>query len=587
MKHRIIIFTLILLSIFSSCAKKISIDTPPTNTDLIISSNPDTLIDLPFDAAIYEIKVLSFIDWQIVEKPDWVVLDTLNFRGMEKEIVIQISVLENSSEEKREAVIKLKNSAEKVAEIAISQQGQKNNIVIELSVNAENIPAVVDFTGGSYDISVICSKNWSIKNSLSWVSFQETEYKGSSSARKIQLKILLNKSMAREGEIIFKSEDKEIPIQIKQSAYNINSSPYELIFDKSLVPARSSILPNRKVTVDYPGSMFGFFQLSTDDDWVQIHYSYPTGGFITKEYPATLSFKDNPNSYNRTTNLYFKKQELVDGKLVFITCNVYQIEQQAATSFLEINTANRNFEAPSKGTFYEFEVTANEDFTIQGNPSWIRMEKGITTNKKTPIKIIVDKNLSSQRTANFALTLSSGALKFDFSVSQKAAFVQTYPFNLQYGIILKVKIKDDIQNDFSQTNGNTNWANCVIFRLPSDVEAFAEKINTKYGFVIDAPNPSKTVLTPPIFSNNKLTELGKPYAKIYVPNYNAQFSTFNMEVNIFHKNNTLNTYYRRISIDNIPIPARLTSEDILIYTIDISELESNTRFNYKVSYEIK
>lgn len=46
------------------------------------------------------------------------------------------------------------------------------------------------------------------------------------------------------------------------------------------------------------------------------------------------------------------------------------------------------------------------------------------------------------------------------------------------------------------------------------------------------------------------------------------------------------TYIRRAAIFNLPVPASLTEEDKLVYTIKMTNIRSSGEFNYSISYEI-
>lgn len=429
----------------------------------------------------------------------------------------------------------------------------------------------VETIGGTEKITLLSKKSWSVKSKPDWVSCFPASGNGSYLPQELAISFKVNNDPIREGEIVF--EDKNgtlLRVNLSQKAYNqIGYEAHmrykemnEKLPDIVEYPSRN-ILPTELKWRYYSSNMLNAKLVMEPVSWARFSYESSRLDYLRPGEHATFTIENNNSSEPREVIV-----KMINYDSVLI--RIYKIVQQGTTDYLEVNQSK--FNSRGKGDQFDLVVSSRYDWQAEQVPSWITLTRGTTNANKTPISLRCAANQGAQRSAT--ILIKSGNLTQALEVTQNAKKVQNYPYRLPYSII----IHGFGGNDFRFVNGNNgthNYANTVdIIVIPNDgTTVEREKAYGPYGFVVD----------PPISKEFKSTEISG--GTMVVANYTGNQTVIREIETTIHYNGW--AYIYRAELLNFPVPAGLTEEDKLIYTIKMTNIKSSTQFDYSISYEIK
>lgn len=429
--------------------------------------------------------------------------------------------------------------------------------------------------GGTHKLSLISKSSWTLKSTPDWLTCTPASGSGGAVPEELILTVLINNSgeLLREGEIVF--EDKNgalVSVGVTQKGYALmdyeaymryfKNQLYEKVPDVQIYPSRD-IPSNERVWNFYSTSAWeAKLVIEPSSPWIRVAYKSPSRPTLRPYEDATFTIENNNSSEPREVIV---KMTNYSDELI----RVYKIVQQAAVDYLEASQSV--FNARGKGDTFDFVVSSRGEWQAENVPSWVTLTRGTTHANKTPVTIVCAANQGAERTATFTLCYAN--LSQTITVSQKAKTVQNYPYSLSYSIIVHAFAG----GEFKFVNGNQgthNYANTAeIIVIPSNGENYETvKAYGPYGFVVNPPHSTEF----------KSSEVSGPTMAL---NYAGTATKIaKVEVNISYNGWT---YIRRSPILNLPVPAGLTEDDKLVYTIKMTNVQSSASYDYVISYEIR
>lgn len=437
------------------------------------------------------------------------------------------------------------------------------------------LPAeVLDFKveGGTHTLSIISDEAWSIKSSPAWVECSTQNGVGGTQPVDVNLTFSVNHNgQERTGNIVFEqpSTGAQVSVAVSQMSF-VSPNPSasfnfaqlaQRVPDVMTYSARD-IDPRTLLWTYYSANQLPVYLRIEPADWIRFRYSSPRD-YLRPGEEAIFTVENNNSSQPREVVLRVENYDKEPIKF-------YKIIQQGATEYLEVS--QNRFSARGKGDKFDFVVTSRyNDWTLEGVPSWVNVSRGGVSSNKTPVTITCADNQGAARSAN--ITIRSGLLTQTLEVKQNAKRVQAYPFKLYYSAIVHAFAGAGFKF-VGASQGRDNYANTAWITVrPGDGISIEEvKSYGPYGFVVD----------PPWSTQFRSTAVA---GQSMVLNYYGQQTTIaHIDVSISYNGWT---YIRRANIYNLPVPAGLTDEDKLIYTIKMTDVVSDEIFKYDVTYEIK
>lgn len=432
--------------------------------------------------------------------------------------------------------------------------------------------ADVAIEGATHQLALLSKSAWIIKSKPNWVECSPSYGNGSSLPQELTLTIGINNSnsLLREGEVVFEDANGEsIPVSVSQKGYppigyeaNMRYRMMnEQLPDIVIYPSRN--IPAEELRWKYYSSTFWNAKLLMEpSSWINFSYESHNRNYLRPGEQATFNIANNNSSEPREIII---KMTDYDSLLI----RVYKIIQLGATDYLEVSQSS--FNSRGKGDKFDFVVSSRGEWQVEGVPSWVTLTRGATSANKTPVMLTYTANQEAAR--NATITFRSGALTQTVAVSQNAKRVQSYPYRLPYQAIIHGFAGEGFKF-VGTSQGTNNYANTAeIVVRPGDGTSFEmTKAYGPYGFVVN----------PPTATEFKSTEIhGKT---MMISNYMGATTRIpELEVSINYNGWT---YIRRAKIFNLPVPAGLTDEDKLVYTIKMTNITWAGTFDYSVSYEI-
>lgn len=436
------------------------------------------------------------------------------------------------------------------------------------------LPAeVLDFKieGGTRMLSILSDASWSIKSAPDWVDCSPRNGVGGAQPVEVGLTFPVNyHGQERTGNIVFEQQGgTQVSVAVSQVSFvnpnptaNFNFAQLAQTIPDVLTYSARDIDPRMLIWTYYSANQRSVYLRMEPTDWIS--FKYPgRRDYLQPGDDAVFTVANNNSSQSREVVVRLESYDKEPIKF-------YKIIQQGATEYLEVS--QNRFSARGKGDKFDFVVTSRyDDWTLEGVPSWVNVSKGGVSSNKTPVTITCADNQGAARSAN--ITIRSGLLTQTLEVKQNAKRVQAYPFKLYYSAIVHAFAGADFKF-VGASQGRDNYANTAWITVrPGDGISIEEvKSYGPYGFVVD----------PPWSTQFRSTAVA---GQSMVLNYYGQQTTIaHIDVSISYNGWT---YIRRANIYNLPVPAGLTDEDKLIYTIKMTDVVSDEIFKYDVTYEIK
>lgn len=466
--------------------------------------------------------------------------------------------------------LKFKSGRRYTYNIRLSDNGATDNYLEVLPQSVDG----VKLEGETTSVSLLSQKSWTLHSAPDWVTCSPSSGIGGSVPQQISLTFDINNSqnLVREGEVVFQdSEGALVSVSVSQEgypsigyeAYIRYGVMYNKLPDVVLVPSYN--IPAELLKWDYYSTtMWNAKIVIEPSDWIRFSYPSWSRQYVRPHEEVTFTIENNNSSQSREMLV-----KLVDYDSVLI--HVYKVVQQGAADYLEVSQSK--FNSRGKGDRFDFVVTSRDEWQAENVPDWVTLNRGPIVANKTSVNIICAANQGAARSAN--IVLRSGSLTYQIEVSQNAKRVQSYPFRLSYSAIVHAFAGPGFKF-VGSSQGTNNYANTAdIVVRPGDgiTSESVTASNNPYGFVVDPP-ASTEFKSPPVSGKTMV-----------LPSYMGNQTTVReVEVGI-HYNGW--TYIRRAKVLDMPVPAGLTDEDQLLYTIKLTDIVSNNTFKYSVSYEIK
>lgn len=431
----------------------------------------------------------------------------------------------------------------------------------------------VAIEGKEQVLSVLSEKSWRIISSPAWARCSPDSGGGGTTPEDVTITFGVNHNgEQRIGTIVFEqAAGKQVSVDVSQIGFTnpVPSASFVMdggqgtVGDVTTFPSRGIVADRLNWTYSATWQLPVYLKMDPQS-WI----SFSTKkDFISPNFNSNRVFfkiDNNVSSQPREVMLRLENHEQKPIKF-------FRLIQQGATDYLELSQSK--FSSRGKGDTFTFVVTSRYDnWTIENTPTWMTVTRGTPSANKTTVTIVCNANQGAARSAN--LTIRSGVMNQTLEVAQNAKRVQTYPFNLSYSAIVHAFGAEGFRF-VGASGGVGNYANTLYIAVhPGDGVSVEEvKAYGTYGFVVDPPRSTQFKSTPisgrtMVLSRYSGVQTTVPHIDVNI-NYNGW------------------TYIRRADIYNMPVPAGLTDEDRLVYTIKMTEVETSSKFKYEVTYEIK
>lgn len=426
--------------------------------------------------------------------------------------------------------------------------------------------AGLHFAGDGMNLSFFSDKAWEITNCPDWLTVSPKN--GNSGEQVLFLKVPPYNAVApRQGEIVVRKGAKDYRLTISQNntpgyreGFRLTSNDFA-IENPLHIPYRGAVVSWNW----YDGGFMWWYCMDEQIDWFHYTSAYPPDNQVFRsDIGISATFDENFSSTVRTKNIYLLTSFTRD------TCMIYTVVQDGAENYLDLPF--ETYQARSKGEKKTFDVTSNCEWTVSSTEDWIVVEKKAENATTATLELTVKQNAGGERNGRVEFKSANGSVIRAITVEQAAYVPLTYPFDLKYK--LKLKAYWASGSFYGVNGGRDNYANYVMYTsftysVPREVGFMGAGY---YGFVTDPP-----------YANTLETPM-ESHSEFYVPNYRGTSGSQNMELSITWGGS--NVYLRRCAVV-LPIPASLTAEDELTYTIDMYEIYSQIDFKYRITTEIK
>ncbi|MCB1078926.1 MAG: hypothetical protein KDM64_13985, partial [Verrucomicrobiae bacterium] len=325
----------------------VSIDDAPTAT-----IDPESMT-VTSAAQSYPIDVTSSASWTPLESADWVTVNPPSGSGNG---TVTVTVAQNPATSQRSTVISIGGRSH-----VLTQEGAAPFVAIDPASHT------VDSTAQPYQIDVTSNTDWTVTESLDWVS---VDVGGGSGDETLTVSVLANPSASpRSGDIDIGGQTHHLTQQ--------GATPYT-------VPQPLS------KTVDHEAQSYTFNLLSNTNwtiteslDWVTVD---PVSG--TGDTTVTVTVSEHTAVMDRS------------GTIDVGGIN-HTLTQQGAPPFVTLGSAAQTVDHTAQT--YGVQVTSNTDWSVVESLSWVTVDP-VSGNGDGTVSITVEENLSlSSRAGNVVI----------------------------------------------------------------------------------------------------------------------------------------------------------------------------------------
>ena len=306
------------------------------NTSLSVSS--DTLF-FPSEASSRQLSISAESYWTATPSANWIQLSESRAKGNS---TLTISVTENKNTiEQRKGTVKINNGIETVT--VYVEQG---NLIEHLQL--DKFELTFPYYGGSNQVIVNANVTWTAISNDSWISVTKNEA-GTAVAVEIQRNAEIED---RQGSFTIHGVEQTYTINVNQEAAPEELQPNSLELYFPYYGGSNQILVNSNVN----------WTVSSESPWISV-VKNDIGTAITVE------LQSNESASSRQGTIIIKGVNLI--------CTV-SVTQTGASEQIQLDRTELSF--PYHGGSDQVLVTANTDWSVSSDVSWISTEKnGINT----------------------------------------------------------------------------------------------------------------------------------------------------------------------------------------------------------------
>ncbi|MEG2035443.1 MAG: BACON domain-containing protein [Mucinivorans sp.] len=419
---------------------------------------------------------------------------------------------------------------------------------ISLSITSANFSF---YAGQTTPLTLISTLDWRVESKPSWVQISKSSSTGSALPNELTLMVEENRLADRVGQLLFSNGSKTATLELHQTK----------LYDAFLVPASDYMtIPARSVGFSHlwnVNSSTGLPCMARSDvDWIHWTYSGGLSYWATdRPMPATFTYSENKSREARhgTVQLYQSWPPGSTPQLI----DFRRVTQLGATDFLSATPTT--FASRSKGETYELTLEHSAPLRVGALPSWVTLKTLSSSNYLTRYALTIARNdlpAPRQASVDIEMDAADGPRHLSIALNQAAAFTQSYPFKLQYSVVVKATARRQAGNVFVGANGGyQNYANTLVF-YPSTGGETGQINRGTYGLVQDPPYAT-TIATSPI-SDDVTT----------VNSYGGAPVALHAKVVVTASSST---YFRNAEV-SFTIPSNLTVDDKLLITIEFKDV---------------
>ena len=302
-----------------------------SNTSIFVSS--DTLY-FPSEASSRQLAISAESYWTAISSANWIQLSESRAKGNS---TLTISVSENKNAiEQRKGSIKINNGIE-TATVYVEQ----GNLIEHFQLDQYEL--TFPYHGGSNQILVNTNVTWTAISNDPWITVTKNE-----AGNAVAIEIQRNPQMeSRQGSITFRGVEISYTVNVNQEAApeELQPNSSELYFP--YYGGSNQVLVNSNVD----------WTVSSESPWISV-VKNDIGTAITVE------LKPNETASSRQGTIVIKGVNLV--------CTV-SVTQAGASEQIQLDRTELSF--PYHGGSDQILVTANTDWSVSSDVSWISTEK--------------------------------------------------------------------------------------------------------------------------------------------------------------------------------------------------------------------
>ena len=227
--------------------------------------------------------------WKITGEKDWLSLDKTEGTG---DANVKVTVMENTSEEERQAELTIQGSQKKQT-MTVVQKGRV--VTLALSTNS------ITFASTESTVSIIAegTAKWTASTSDTWITLDKSVFEGSATSVKTTIMVTCkdnNSAIARTGEVVltYSNGTKTLRCTVKQDAGK-KAEVGAVTFSET---TKNSVKATASYTSDFPVTIYGFYYSNTNsipgenDMKVELNGSDKSGS-----YSATITGLKSGSKY--------------------------------------------------------------------------------------------------------------------------------------------------------------------------------------------------------------------------------------------------------------------------------------------------
>lgn len=388
---RILLFTA-LIAALAGCTESAEVEG-------LLTASP-LRIDSPASGEQKTIAIQSKCDWTAECDADWITLNST--RGDAGKSELKITVLTNTSTEKRTAGIRIGNSEYDIAQnITVTQKAFEPN----LSPSQSTLRCGTE--GDTFEITVQANIGWSATCDAPWITFSPQS--SSSDNTVMNVTVASNSSTTqRDGEIILTNEQYGIreSIKVVQSDFKPEIKPSQT--DAGFASRKDSV--KVEIAANIP------WQASCEAEWVTLE---------TSENSLWIKVAASFSTENRETQVVLQNEQYG------IKCEI-KVVQNAESPFLEIDkTRMELFPDFSLETGAQradnslVRISGNVPWTAASSEAWVRPALTENESGEKRIRILAENNYSdSPRTAEITFKNERYGISRTLTVVQQAPLLR-------------------------------------------------------------------------------------------------------------------------------------------------------------------
>jgi hypothetical protein len=518
-----------------------------------LSAFPDTIVIQSAESSENTLNIISNIDWQVNSYASWLTISPDS--GANNGIVTLTANTENT------------NLSSKITEVIISGLGIPNKTITViqegispfLDVSNENI-TLNSSANSSSNFNVYSNVNWNISTDQSWLSVDPAS--GSDSSLITLTASSSNSATNARSAILTVSGQDVNPKSILITQFGTDPA-------LSVSPETLTIGSSENGSGTFNISSNVNWTISDDQSWLDVS---PVSGSASSI--ITVAANSANTSVSERTATVAVNSPNTNSQLITVIQEGTPPELHVSGSQLTLN--------PISGSFNHFDITANTDWEISSNVTWLSVNPMTGSNNGT-ITVLADSTNNTTHSRYGMLTVSSGGVSktviviqekvklqastdslyltassgsydifsinanVDWNISDDASWITTEPFNGTGNSIVTVTAVT------SNNAQNPRYATISIFGTYAETSSIVIKQNSSTGIDVISSMDSISIYPNPVKHNLYIDTYTEVHGKIELINATGSV----VKSKVLKKENIINMkdqapglYYLHLMIDD-------------------------------------